>query len=155
MNTMQISGSSFKVTYISLHACHFLCSTGFSILQFFQQLKIMKMEIQLKVLAYFSKFSFLFYLKNHHFKDVISNFSWNGQAVPMYEAILCIAVSYILLCKLNHGYHNQTCFHHYLPNRMLFSHEIWHGQWEKYDLPCDTKISKCLKKSWKDRTRFL
>ena len=40
----------------------------------------------------------------------ISNFSWNGQAVWMYEAILYISVAYILLCKLNYGYHNQTRF---------------------------------------------
>ena len=29
----------------------------------------------------------------------------------MYEAILYIAVAYILLRKLNYGYHNQTHFH--------------------------------------------
>ena len=29
----------------------------------------------------------------------------------MYEVILCIAVTYILLCKLNYGYHNQSRFH--------------------------------------------
>ena len=29
------------------------------------------------------------------------------------------------------------------------------GYEEKYELPCDTKISKCLKKSWKDRTGLL
>ena len=29
----------------------------------------------------------------------------------MYEAILYIAVAYILLCKLNYGNHNQTRFH--------------------------------------------
>ena len=34
----------------------------------------------------------------------ISNFSWT-----MYEAILFFAVAYILQCKLNYGYHNQTC----------------------------------------------
>ena len=38
----------------------------------------------------------------------ISNFSWDGQAVWMCEAILYIAVAYILLCKLNYDYHNQT-----------------------------------------------
>ena len=31
---------------------------------------------------------------------LISNFNWNSQAVSMYEAILCIAVAYILLCYL-------------------------------------------------------
>ena len=41
----------------------------------------------------------------------IKNFTWNGQAVLMYEAILYIAVAYILLCKLNYGYHNQARFH--------------------------------------------
>ena len=29
----------------------------------------------------------------------------------MYEAILYIAVVYILLCKLNYGYRNQAHFH--------------------------------------------
>ena len=29
----------------------------------------------------------------------------------MYEAILYIAAAYILLCKLNYGYHNQAHFH--------------------------------------------
>ena len=41
----------------------------------------------------------------------ISNFSWNGHAVWMYKAILYIPVAYILLSKLNYGYHNQTRFH--------------------------------------------
>ena len=40
----------------------------------------------------------------------ISNFSWKGQAVLMYGAILYIAVAYILLCKFNYGYHNHACF---------------------------------------------
>ena len=34
--------------------------------------------------------------------------SWNRQAVSMNEAILYIAVAFILLCKLNYGYHNLT-----------------------------------------------
>ena len=41
----------------------------------------------------------------------ISNFSWNGPGIWMYEAILYIAVAYILLYKLNYGYHNQSRFH--------------------------------------------
>ena len=73
----------------------------------------------------------------------------------MYEADLYIAAAYILLCKLNYGYHNQAHFHKNLPNRMPFSCEIYHGLWEKYELSCDTKISKSLKKSWKDRTGLL
>ena len=32
----------------------------------------------------------------------IWNFSWNHQAIWMYEAILYIAVACILLCKLNY-----------------------------------------------------
>ena len=35
----------------------------------------------------------------------IQNFSWKGQTVWMYQAILYIAVSYVSLCKLNHDYH--------------------------------------------------
>ena len=41
----------------------------------------------------------------------IKNFGWIGQSVWMYEADLCIAFAYILLCKLNYGYHNYTYFH--------------------------------------------
>ena len=41
----------------------------------------------------------------------IRNFVWNSQVVLKYEADLYIAVSYTLLCKLNHGYHNQVRFH--------------------------------------------
>ena len=40
----------------------------------------------------------------------IENFSWNAQAIWMYEAVLHIAVAYILLCKLYCGYHNQAGF---------------------------------------------
>ena len=47
-----------------------------------------------------------------------------------------------VLCKLNYGYHNQARFHQYLSNGILFSSKIWHGLWEKYELSCDTKISK-------------
>ena len=35
---------------------------------------------------------------------LIQTFSWNSHAVLMYEAILYIAVAYILLCKLNYSY---------------------------------------------------
>ena len=50
--------------------------------------------------SYFSKFSFMFHLKNHHFKHINLNFTWIGQTGLMYEAILYIAVAYILLCKV-------------------------------------------------------
>ena len=72
--------------------------------------------------------------------------SISGETVKPFlydKTILYIAVTYILLCELHHDYHNQGW-------------EMLHWQWEKYDLPCDTKISKCLKKkSWKDRTGLL
>ena len=84
----------------------------------------------------------------------IWNFGWNGQAIWMYKATLYIAVAYIFLCKLNYGYHNQAHFHQYLPNGMFFSSEICYGLWEKYELSCETKIAKGLKK-WKDRTGLL
>ena len=40
----------------------------------------------------------------------ILNFSWTGQTVWMYQAILYIAVACILPCKLNYGYYNQAVF---------------------------------------------
>ena len=64
----------------------------------------------------------------------------------IYKAILWFTVAYISLCKLNYGYHNQALFHQNLPKETYFSHKIEHGLWEKYDLYCDTKISKSLKK---------
>ena len=66
-----------------------------------------------------------------------------------------IAVAYILLYNLNYGYHNQTSFHYLFPNGTLFSCLICHRLWEKYELSCDSKISKSLKRSWKDRTGLL
>ena len=45
----------------------------------------------------------------------------------MYEANLYIAVAYILLCKLNYGYRNQSRFNQYLPNRTLFRAEFAMG----------------------------
>ena len=41
----------------------------------------------------------------------IKNFGWIDQVVWMKEAILLIAVAYIVLCKLNYAYHNQVWFH--------------------------------------------
>ena len=40
----------------------------------------------------------------------IQNSSWKGQTVWMYQVVLYFAVAYILLCKPNYGYHNQTRF---------------------------------------------
>ena len=45
------------------------------------------------------------------YKLQIQNLSLNSQAVWMNRAILWFAVAYILLCKLNYGYHNQARFH--------------------------------------------
>ena len=39
-------------------------------------------------------------------KIKIQNYGSNGQIIGMYEAILDIAVAYILLHKLKHSYHN-------------------------------------------------
>ena len=51
--------------------------------------------------SHFSKFTFLFLLKNHHLKNVNLRF-WLKQS-KLYEAILCIAVAHIFLCKLSYG----------------------------------------------------
>ena len=48
--------------------------------------------------SYFSKFSFLFHLKNHHSKVVNIKLGLKRSTVCMYEANLCIAVAYILMC---------------------------------------------------------
>ena len=61
------------------------------------------------------------------------------KAVQMYQAILHIAVAHILLCKFNYGYHNQA-------KGTLFSCMFGHGQWEKYDLPRDTKTPNVWRK---------
>ena len=47
--------------------------------------------------SYFSKFNSLFHLKNHRSKDVNFNFSWNGQAVWIYKAIMYMACSCLYL----------------------------------------------------------
>ena len=65
----------------------------------------------------------------------------------MYEAILYnIAVAYILLCKLNYGYHNLAHFINIFQAKHFFSCEICYGLWERYELSCDTKICKSMKK---------
>ena len=95
----------------------------------------------------FQNLDFWFHLKNHHSKDI--NWKFQLKSVKPFgctTVILFIAVAYILLCKLNYGYHNQACFHWFLWNGTLFSREILHGLWEKYELSCDAKISKSLKK---------
>ena len=61
------------------------------------------------------------------------------------------AVTYILLSKLDYGYHNQAPFHLYRPNATLFSCETFYQLTEKYKLSYDTKISKSLQKSEKIR----
>ena len=50
--------------------------------------------------SYFWSFSFLFRLKYHHAKDENLTFGWKGQAIWMYEIIVCVAVIYLLLHKL-------------------------------------------------------
>ena len=59
----------------------------------------------------FFKIEFSFSFEESSLRIQIQNLGWNGQAVWMYEAILWFAVAYILLCKLNYGYHNQARFH--------------------------------------------
>ena len=60
--------------------------------------------------SYFSKISFLFYLKDHHTKDV--NFKCQlNQSSHLDVGSNFIAVAYIIMCKLNYGYHNQARFH--------------------------------------------
>ena len=59
----------------------------------------------------FQNLVFCFILRANTPKMHIQNFSWKGQTFWMYQAILYIAVAYILLCKLNYGYHNHARFH--------------------------------------------
>ena len=74
---------------------------------------------------YFSKFSFLFHLKNHHSKDVKVNL-WlkRSSHLDIYDAILYIAVRHYLTLY-NYVYHNQAFFHLYLPNRTRISYMSW------------------------------
>ena len=69
--------------------------------------------------------------------NIIGLSQTNYQVDWINEAILWYAVTCILLCKLNYGYHNQSRFHQYLPNK---TKKIW--LWENYELSCDTKILK-------------
>ena len=71
--------------------------------------------------SYFSKFSFLFHLKNHHSKDVNSKFQLKQSSCFNIWNNFVYCVAYVLLYKLNYGYHNQTHFHQYFPNGTLFS----------------------------------
>ena len=88
---------------------------------------------------------------------LISNFSWNGQAVWMYKAILYIAATYILLCKIimltitKHVFINLFQTEHfsavkfamgYKKNTSFLVIAKSHKAWKK-------------KKSWKDRTGIL
>ena len=52
---------------------------------------------------------------------------------------------------LKYGYHKQALFRQYHQNGTLLSCEICQGLWEKYELSCDTKISKSWN-SWKNPT---
>ena len=73
--------------------------------------------------SYFSKFSFLFHVKNHLSKDVNLEFQLK-QSSRLDVGSSCIAVACILLCKLYYSYHDQACFHQYLPNETLFGCKI-------------------------------
>ena len=67
----------------------------------------------------------------------------------MFEATLYIAVAYILLCKLNHGYHNQACFINIFQTKHFSAVKFAIDYEKKYKLSCDTKISKVRKKKLK------
>ena len=79
----------------------------------------------------------------------------------MQEAILYIAVAYmyILLCKLNYLWLwlpiTRHIFIDFFQTKHFSAVKFYMGLWEKYELSCDTKISKSLEKSWKDRTGLL
>ena len=99
--------------------------------------------------SYFLKFSFLFHLKNHHFKVINLKFElkWSSRLdIKNNFCDLQLPNSY---CISIIGYHNKTSLHQFLSNGTYFSRKIWHGLWEKYDLSSDTKISLKFEKSWK------
>ena len=73
---------------------------------------------------------------------------WFGK---QWFCIMQLPVQFLCIKLHDYGYHNQTLFYSYLPKTTLFSHEISHGLWGKYELSCDTKIPKRWGKSWKDR----
>ena len=109
--------------------------------------------------SYFSKFSFLLDVKNHHSKDV--NFKFQLKRLSHLDVQrnfvywYCSCLFYILLCNLNYGYYTQAGYHAYLPNGMISSCGICHGLWEKLSFFCDTKISKMLKKIVLNLTHFM
>ena len=71
----------------------------------------------------------------------MSNFSWNGHA-RLHEAILYIAVAYILLCKL---YYGLTLTRHAFINIFQMEHFLavkFVMVWEKYELAKSPKVWK-------------
>ena len=65
-----------------------------------------------------------------------------------YEAILSAPVAHTLLCKLNYGNHDLSCFHQYLPNKTYFSQSAVNFLWAKRKIWAflEIKISKGLTK---------
>ena len=71
-----------------------------------------KVWAALKVYGPSFKFSiFVSFEESLHSKDVNFKFQLKGSVVWMCETMLYISVAYILIYKLNNGYHNQIRFH--------------------------------------------
>ena len=90
--------------------------------------------------------------KNNHSSDI--NFKLQldqSNHLNVHSHFVYCRVPYTLLCKLDYGYHNKSCFHQFLPNRLNFNCKISHELW----LSFDTKFSKTFKKSEKSyQARF-
>ena len=94
----------------------------------------------------FSKCCSVIHLKNHHSSDVnikkknqLKRSSRMDYKVVLYDVV---AYVYTVLCKLNFNYRNQSRFHLYFLNIILFSCNIWHGSREKHEIPFDTEYLK-------------
>ena len=95
--------------------------------------------------SYFSRFSFLFHLKNHLSKDVNFKFQLKQSSRLDVQTILYIYCScpYLYCVSLI----MVTITRHFiLSSTQNIFHLNCHGLWEKYELSCDSKISKSLKK---------
>ena len=97
---------------------------------------------------------FFFPLKNHHSKDVNFKFQlkWSSHLNLQSNFLLQLLISYYVSLIMVTTTICSHVFVNIYQMESLFNCEIWHGLWEKYELSCDSKISKSSKKVKKDRT---
>ena len=67
----------------------------------------------------------------------------------IHEEIMCIAIAYFTACKLNYGTKTDHIFINIFQTVHFSAENFTRGQWEKFELSFDTKISESLKKNLK------